>query len=610
MCGIIGALTQRNAADILLAGLKRLEYRGYDSAGMAVINNDKIQRERCVGKISELEKQLQKHPLSGTTGIGHTRWATHGEPSEINAHPHMASDRLAVVHNGIIDNNHRIKAWLQSLGYPFHSDTDTEAIAHLLDHYSLERPTDPLETVLYRVSQTLEGAFALGVVHTDSPENIYAVRKNSPLVIGLGVGEYFIASDILALVPLTQQFIYLEDGDVAAISPDGVNIIDSQGRPRQRQISTTNLTHQAVERGEYRHFMAKEIFEQPQAVRNTLDNHLAQNLPQLSHFKDDILEKIKNARAITIVACGTSYHAGLVASFWFESWLNIPCRVEIASEYRYRPVFITDNTIFITISQSGETADTLAALRKAKDYGYLLTMTICNVGASSLVRESDASLLTYAGPEIGVASTKAFTTQLTALLVLAAHMSQLKADNKLVNKTLDSIQRLPQALEQVLMLDERMQQAANMFIDKSNALFIGRNQQHPLALEGALKLKEISYIHAEAYPAGELKHGALALVDHNMPVVVLAPNDGLRDKIYANIKEVSARHGQILVLTEPGFFEFNEPNITEIRLPGFDQAIAPLAYTVPLQLLAYYVAVAKGTDVDKPRNLAKSVTVE
>jgi glucosamine--fructose-6-phosphate aminotransferase (isomerizing) len=577
---------------------------------MAVINNGHIQRQRCTGKISELAKQLQHHPIAGSIGLGHTRWATHGEANEINAHPHMSGHNLAVVHNGIIDNNHELKTWLASLGYTFSSDTDTEAIAHLIHHYNNECPNEQLQSVLYRVSQTLKGAFALGVVHTDSPNNIYAVRKNSPLVIGLGVGEYFIASDILALVPLTQQFIYLQDGDVATISGNGVNITDTHGQPCERQINTTNLTHQAIERGQYRHFMAKEIFEQPQAARNTLDNHLAQNLPHLNHFNHQALDKIKKARAITIVACGTSYHAGLVASFWFESWLNIPCRVEIASEYRYRPIFIADNTLFITISQSGETADTLAALRKARDNGYMLTMTICNVAASSLVRESDASLLTYAGPEIGVASTKAFTTQLTVLLVLAVQISQLKPDNRLVHGTLHSIHRLPQALEQALALDEQMQQAATMFIDKNNALFIGRNQQYPLALEGALKLKEISYIHAEAYPAGELKHGALALVDRNMPVVVLAPNNGLREKIYANIKEVSARHGQILVLTEPGFFELNEPNIVDIRLPNFDQAIAPLAYTVPLQLLAYYVAVAKGTDIDKPRNLAKSVTVE
>jgi len=610
MCGIVGALTQRDVVEILLEGLKRLEYRGYDSAGVAVVQNDQIKRLRCEGKIHKLEKSLEELPLSGHLGIAHTRWATHGKPNELNAHPHMSSDQLAIVHNGIIENDRTIRQWLIEQGYEINSDTDSEIIAHLIQYTCQHSPELTLLEVLRRVSEQLTGAYALGVIHRDHPDKLYAVRKGSPLVIGIGVQEHFIASDMLALVPLTQQFICLEEGDIAEITTSGINIIDSQGQPAQRDITVSNLSQQSVDRGGYRHFMAKEIFEQPQAVSSTLQNRLIGDQIKLIEFDGQAERLLKQCRRATIVACGTSFNAGMIARYWLEAWLGMPCTVEIASEYRYRQPVAEPDTLFVTISQSGETADTLAALRLAKSLGHQCTLSICNVPGSSLVRESDLALMTYAGPEIGVASTKAFTTQLTALLILIGYLSQCQGQKQVTNQVAQFLNELPGVLEQMMAYHDQIQDMAQFFVDKQHALFLGRGTQYPLALEGALKLKEISYIHAEAYPAGELKHGPLALVDSAMPVVVMAPNDQLVEKIASNIKEVEARGGQLFVFKNKDIAPIQVDNGHELNLPALAPDIAPVAYTVPLQLLAYQVAVLKGTDVDKPRNLAKSVTVE
>ncbi len=610
MCGIVGAITQRDVVDILLAGLHRLEYRGYDSAGVAVINDSEIQRVRCKGKVADLEGALNKSPLTGTVGIAHTRWATHGVPNEKNAHPHTSHQKIAIVHNGIIENNEELKKFLLEKGYQFDSDTDSEAIAHLIDYEWGQSPNETLAKAIQKVAKRLDGAYAIGVIHSDEPDRIYAVRHGSPLVVGLGVGEYFIASDMLALIPLTQQFIYLEDGDIADISKEGYTIFNKDGVEVEREVTLSKITDQSADRGNYRHYMLKEIFEQPQAIYNTfegrIDNHTI-NLDELGSGVDDVLKKCES---IHIIACGTSYHAGLVASHWFEEWAGVPCRVDIASEQRYRRNIVPKNSLLITVSQSGETADTLAALRNAMKQDYLSSLAICNVDGSSLVRESDMALLTKAGPEIGVASTKAFTTQLAAFMLIAAKMADLKKEPWPKDEVFLAVGSLPQIINEVLSLDEKIQILAEEFVDKDHAIFLGRGAQFPLALEGALKLKEISYIHAEAYPAGELKHGPLALVDKQMPVVVLAPNNNVFDKICSNIREVEARGGQLYVFSDEVDQVPEADSITSFALPKVSNVIAPIVYTIPMQLLSYHVAVLKGTDVDRPRNLAKSVTVE
>ncbi len=609
MCGIVGAVAQRDVAPILIEGLKRLEYRGYDSAGMAILNNDKqLQRHRALGKVRELQALLKSQPLTGGTGIAHTRWATHGKPSEDNAHPHVSNGEVVLVHNGIIENHETLKIRLVALGYKFESETDSEIVAHLL-HWHLQKNPDFLAAVR-ATAQELEGAFAIGFIHCSEPGRLIALRRGSPLVIGLGIGENFIASDHLALLPVAQQFIYLEEGDIADVRREQITIYDSEGKVVNRGVHVSELTHEIAEKGKYRHFMLKEIFEQPDAVTATLDGRLSKERVQEETFGENAANKLTNIKRVQIVACGTSYYAGLVGRYLLEE-IGIPCQVEIASEIRYRRAVVEPDTLFLTLSQSGETADTLAALRVAKNLGYAVTMTICNVPESSLTRESDLVLMTAAGPEIGVASTKAFTTQLTALLLLTAVLTRLHNSPIVKEKdVIDQLQLLPKKLEQVLTLDGTIKQLAKRFADKQHALFLGRGMQYPIALEGALKLKEISYIHAEAYPAGELKHGPLALVDEEMPVVVLAPNDDLLDKLKSNLQEVRARGGDVIVFADENAGIENGPGMHVITIPTVPRMLAPIVYTVPLQLLAYHVAILKGTDVDQPRNLAKSVTVE
>lgn len=609
MCGIIGGCSQRDIAPILLAGLQHLEYRGYDSAGMAVINNHGLQRYRAMGKVAELAKLLKQKPLQGVIGIAHTRWATHGEPSERNAHPHISGSEIAVVHNGIIENHDLLRSRLRELGYEFYSDTDTEIVAHLL-HHELSMGQAYLPAVKAVVDQ-LEGAFALAFLYLREPETIIAVRKGSPLVVGCGIGENFIASDTLALVPVTQQIIFLEEGDIAVITRQSVDIYDKELRGVERAIQSGNASSEAISRGEYRHFMLKEIFEQPKAIQDTFSRWIAGNRLNMSAFSPELLAILDKTRRIQIVACGTSYHAGLVAKSWFESEARIATQVEVASEWRYRDVLVEPDTLFVGISQSGETADTLAALRMAKSRGYIATLAICNVAESSLVRESDVSLLTDAGREIGVASTKAFTTQLVVLFVLALVMGRQRFLTEAQEKVLlEGLLALPKQLETVLACSEEIEALASAFVPHAHSLFLARNIHHPIALEGALKLKELSYIHAEAYPAGELKHGPLALIDGNMPVIALAPQDGLIEKLKSNLQEVKARGGVLFVLAHPSHKASLELDAIVFSVPEVLPALSPILYTVPLQLLAYYVAVQKGTDVDQPRNLAKSVTVE
>lgn len=607
MCGIIGAVAQRDVVPILLEGLRRLEYRGYDSAGIAVLDADQfMQRCRSVGKVNDLIQSIATAPISGFTGIGHTRWATHGKPSEDNAHPLMSGEHLAIVHNGIIENHADKREFLLKAGYHFHSETDTEVVAHLIDYY--QRQAKDLLSAVQQAVKELEGAFALGIISLNDPGRLLAVRKGSPLVIGIGIGEHFIASDHLALLPVTQQLIYLEEGDIADLSIDSFKIWNKQGQAVQRAVHTSRLSQEGIERGEYRHFMLKEIFEQPVAISNTLQGRVGNNV-FTEIFGERAPELFAQIRAIQIAACGTSYYAGMVGKYWLEELAGIPTKVDIASEFRYQRQLVQPGTLFITLSQSGETADTLAALRVAKAAGYTACLAICNVPESSLVRNSDLTFLTGAGPEIGVASTKAFTTQLTALLLLAIVFGRL---NGLATETRESvIQRLhelPKRIEQVLTLETQVKQLATFFTHKHHAIYIGRGMLYPIALEGALKLKEISYIHAEAYPAGELKHGPLALIDQHMPVVALAPNDKLLDKIKSNLEEIRARGGELFVFTD-GKAEFSK-GIHTISLPAVDNILAPILYAIPLQLLAYHIAVLKGTDIDQPRNLAKSVTVE
>lgn len=609
MCGIVGAIAQRNVAEILLEGLQRLEYRGYDSAGLAVIcPQGNLQRLKRVGKVQTLKDAETAAPLNGGIGIAHTRWATHGEPSEANAHPHV-SGTIAVVHNGIIENYQSLKDALQEKGYTFTSDTDTEVIAHLIQD-EMGTGLSLLEAVKKAKAQ-LRGTYGMVVMDTNAPNALIAARSGSPLVIGLGNKEQFVASDPLALLPVTREFIYLEEGDIAEITADTVTLWDKQDAEVARERHTSNAKYDAGDKGDYAHYMQKEIFEQPDAIRNTLQGRLVHNevvFPELGKKGDRILQQVEH---IQIVACGTAYNAGLVARYWFESLAGIPCDVEIASEFRYRYPAKRKNSLFITVSQSGETADTLAALRLAHTMNYLSTLAICNAPTSSLVREAELILLTKAGTEIGVASTKAFTTQLTALLMLAAKLVRLhKKDNTLEQTIVHALQALPSRIERALQYDKPIAELATHFADKEHAIFLGRGEEYPIAIEAALKLKEISYIHAEAYAAGELKHGPLALIDENMPVVVIAPNNSMLEKLKANIEEVRARGGEIILFTEEGTEFRSEESVHVITLPHSEEITAPIYYTIPTQLLAYYVAIVKGTNVDQPRNLAKSVTVE
>ncbi|MGP6462208.1 glutamine--fructose-6-phosphate transaminase (isomerizing) [Pseudomonas parakoreensis] len=610
MCGIVGAVAERNITAILLEGLKRLEYRGYDSAGVAVFTNDeKLERMRRPGKVSELEAALAAQPLVGRLGIAHTRWATHGAPCERNAHPHFSGD-IAVVHNGIIENHEALREQLKAQGYVFTSDTDTEVIAHLLSHKLKDQPD--LTVALKATVKELHGAYGLAVINAQQPDRLVAARSGSPLVIGLGLGENFLASDQLALRQVTDRFMYLEEGDIAEIRRDNVQIWDVNGNAVERQTVQYSDGAEAADKGEFRHYMLKEIHEQPSVVQRTLEGRLSNNQVLVQAFGPQAAELFAKVRNVQIVACGTSYHAGMVARYWLEELAGIPCQVEVASEFRYRKVVVQPDTLFVTISQSGETADTLAALRNAKELGFLASLAICNVGISSLVRESDLTLLTQAGREIGVASTKAFTTQLVGLLLLTLSLGQVRGTlGKGVEATLvEELRRLPTRLGEALAMDSTVEKIAELFAEKNHTLFLGRGAQFPVAMEGALKLKEISYIHAEAYPAGELKHGPLALVDNDMPVVTVAPNNELLEKLKSNLQEVRARGGELIVFADEKAGMTNGEGTHVVQMPHIHDILSPILYTVPLQLLSYYVAVLKGTDVDQPRNLAKSVTVE
>ncbi|MGE8485559.1 MAG: glutamine--fructose-6-phosphate transaminase (isomerizing) [Pseudomonas sp.] len=610
MCGIVGAVAERNITAILLEGLKRLEYRGYDSAGVAVYTNDeKLLRLRRPGKVSELEQALIEEPLVGRLGIAHTRWATHGAPCERNAHPHFSGD-LAVVHNGIIENHEALREQLKALGHVFTSDTDTEVIAHLLNEKLNEQPD--LTAALKATVKELHGAYGLAVISARQPDRLVAARSGSPLVIGLGLGENFLASDQLALRQVTDRFMYLEEGDIAEIRRDSVQIWDINGALVERESVQYRDGAEAADKGEFRHYMLKEIHEQPAVVQRTLEGRLSQNQVLVQAFGPQAAELFAKVRNVQIVACGTSYHAGMVARYWLEELAGIPCQVEVASEFRYRKVVVQPDTLFVSISQSGETADTLAALRNAKELGFLSSLAICNVGISSLVRESDLTLLTQAGREIGVASTKAFTTQLVGLLLLTLALGQVRGTLAAgVEATLvEELRRLPTRLGEALAMDSTVEKIAELFAEKNHTLFLGRGAQFPVAMEGALKLKEISYIHAEAYPAGELKHGPLALVDNDMPVVTVAPNNELLEKLKSNLQEVRARGGELIVFADEQAGMTNGEGTHVVHMPHIHDILSPILYTIPLQLLSYYVAVLKGTDVDQPRNLAKSVTVE
>ena len=616
MCGIVGAVAERNITAVLVEGLKRLEYRGYDSAGVALINDAGVlDRRRRVGKVSELDAALAADPLPGRVGIAHTRWATHGAPSERNAHPHFSGNQLAVVHNGIIENHEALREELKGFGYTFSSDTDTEVIVHLLDHTLKTQPD--LAAALKIAVKQLHGAYGLAVISAKQPDRILAARSGSPLVIGLGLGENFLASDQLALRQVTDRFMYLEEGDIAEITRDSVQIWDVSGAPVTREQVQYHEGAEAADKGEFRHFMLKEIHEQPSVVQRTLEGRLGEDHVLVQAFGPQAAEIFAKAKNIQIVACGTSYHAGMVARYWLEELAGIPCQIEVASEFRYRKVVVQPDTLFVSISQSGETADTLAALRNAKDLspsngGYLASLAICNVGISSLVRESDLTLLTLAGPEIGVASTKAFTTQLVALMLLTLALGRVRGtlEPKVEAELVAELRRLPTRLGEALAMDHVVEKVSEHFAEKHHTLFLGRGAQYPVAMEGALKLKEISYIHAEAYPAGELKHGPLALVDADMPVVTVAPNNELLEKLKSNLQEVRARGGELIVFADEQAAMSNGEGTHVVNMPHIHDALAPILYTIPLQLLSYYVAVLKGTDVDQPRNLAKSVTVE
>jgi glutamine---fructose-6-phosphate transaminase (isomerizing) len=609
MCGIVGVVAERSALPILMEGLRRLEYRGYDSAGLAVLNHGHMARLRSVGKVQALQDALDAKPLHGSIGIAHTRWATHGVPTMENAHPHISKGGIAIVHNGIIENHEALRAELTGLGYRFDSETDTEVIAHRIHHH-LASSAGLLAAVQKTVAE-LRGAYALAVLSESDPECIVMAREGCPAVIGLGIDENFAASDVAALLPVTRRFMFLEEGDVAEVRRRSVKIFDSSGKPAVRAIRESDLPADAVERGQYRHFMLKEIHEQPRAIAQTLEERIAGGKLLDAAFGPGAAEIFKRVKAVHIAACGTSYHAGFVASYLIEQICRIPARVEIASEYRYRDPVITADTLFVTLSQSGETADTLAALRNAKRTKYLSTLTICNVAESSMVRESNLVLLTRAGPEIGVASTKAFTTQLTALAMLAIALAKNGPAAGEEGELISQLLQLPRLVEKTLQLDESIRELAEVFAEKKHALFLGRGPLQAIAMEGALKLKEISYIHAEAYAAAELKHGPLALVDEDMPVIAVAPSNELLDKLKSNLHEVRARGGKLYVFADPQAGMKNEDGITVITMPAHATELqSPAVFAIPMQLLAYHVAVLKGTDVDQPRNLAKSLTVE
>ena len=609
MCGIVGGVAQRDVYPILLEGLKRLEYRGYDSSGLAVINQDtEIHRYRRLGKVAELAAALQEQALPGGIGIAHTRWATHGVPAERNAHPHVCEDAIAVVHNGIIENYEDLREIQKERGFVFTSETDTEVIVHQISWYY--RDTDSLLEAVHQAVKDFKGAYALGVIAKDQPEQLVIAREGSPLVIGLGIGENFLASDVQALLPVTHQFIYLDNGDIGYITRDEIKLFDMELNPVEREPKTSALNDNATQRGNFKHFMQKEIYEQPQVISEALQGRISGDDVQDHVFGMGASELFDHVKSIQIVACGTSYHAGLCAKYWFESLAGVACHIEVASEFRYRNPVVIDDCLFITISQSGETADTLAALVNAKQAGYLGSLAVCNVPESSLVRESDLTIMTQAGPEIGVASTKAFTTQLVALMLLVVVIGRRHGLGEEKRKEIISaLTQLPGFLEQALNKDEEIEAVCEAFIDKDHALFLGRGVEYPIAMEGALKLKEISYIHAEAYPAGELKHGPLALVDENMPVIAIAPSNELLEKLRSNLEEVRARGGKLYVFadTDGGF---DAEGITAIHIQPVPTVIAPIVNVVYLQLLSYHTAVLKGTDVDQPRNLAKSVTVE
>lgn len=609
MCGIVGGVAQRNVVPILMEGLRRLEYRGYDSAGLAVISDQQIHRRRALGKVKILEDLLEADPIAGNTGIAHTRWATHGKPSAANAHPHISRNQVAVVHNGIIENHEYLKGRQLQDGYEFTSQTDTEVIVHEI--VDALKSTDRLVNAVLKTVKKLEGAYALGIISTTEPGTLVACRKGSPLVIGVGIGEYFIASDVAALLPVTQRFIFLEDGDIAAITIDELVIYDEHDNIVTRPIKESLLTADSVDKGDYRHYMLKEIYEQPFAISQALEGRFINNRLQESSFGHNASEVFDKIKSVQILACGTSYHAGLVARYWFESLARVPCNIEVASEFRYRHPVLAQDTLIVTISQSGETADTLAALQEAKKLGALYSLVVCNVPESSLVRESDLVLMTRAGPEIGVASTKAFTTQLTALMMLVIAVGRrFQLTGAMEQKITSQLFSLPGKIEKVLQLNDEIKTLSEQFAEKQHALFLGRGSHYPIAMEGALKLKEISYIHAEAYPAGELKHGPLALIDADMPVITVAPNDSLLEKLKSNMQEVSARGGQLIVFMDESLTATADDNVQIIKMPQVENEISPVVYTIPLQLLSYHVAILKGTDVDQPRNLAKSVTVE
>lgn len=609
MCGIVGAVAQRDVAEILVEGLKRLEYRGYDSAGVAVIDNNNLKRVRRLGKVQALADAIADSPLTGGTGIAHTRWATHGAPSETNAHPHVSSDQITVVHNGIIENHQILREKLQALGYVFVSETDTEVIAHLV-HHEL-KSNDSLLLAVQATAKQLEGAYGTVIMDTSDKERVVVARSGSPLVIGYGLGENFIASDMMALLPVTRSFSFLEEGDVAEVTRHSVTIFDIDGNRVEREKKESEVSHDAGDKGEYRHYMLKEIYEQPTAIRNSLEGRLVGGTLNTETFGNNADEIFKEIEHVQIIACGTSYHSGMVARYWLEAHAGVSCNIEIASEFRYRKSHVPKNAMIVTISQSGETADTLAALRLAKELGYRASLTICNVPGSSLVRESDLAFMTKAGAEIGVASTKAFTTQLVGLMMMAIalgkHHGMSESEQQAMAQALTT---LPSKIEETFALANDIEALAEDFADKNHSLFLGRGDQYPIAMEGALKLKEISYIHAEAYAAGELKHGPLALIDAEMPVIVVAPKNDLIEKLKSNVEEVRARGGLMYVFADTAAKFESDDTMKVINVPSCDDIIAPIVYTLPLQLLSYYVAIIKGTDVDQPRNLAKSVTVE
>ena len=610
MCGIVGAVAQRDVSPVLLEGLKRLEYRGYDSAGLAVISHDKnLQRIRVLGKVNQLKEEHQNNPFNGGTGIAHTRWATHGKPSIENAHPHVCQDNVALVHNGIIENHEKLRASQIKTGYTFKSETDTEVVVNAV-HQALQSSNAILDAVFKTIEQ-LEGAYALGVINNAEPERLIAARKGSPLVIGVGIGEYFIASDVFALLPVTQQFIFLEEGDVADITRETLTIYDTNRNIVDRPVNVSELSSDVADKAGYRHYMLKEIFSQPNAIAESLENRVSEGQVVTTEFGQNADSVFKKVKAVKIAACGTSYHAGLIAASWLEEVAQIPCHVEIASEYRYRKSVVLDDCLFVSISQSGETADTLAALQLAKRSKFLSTLAICNVAESSLTREAELVFLTHAGPEIGVASTKAFTTQLVGLflmvIAIAKHNGLSSDEEGVLVKELES---LPGRVNLLLQYKDDIENMAKDFADKHHALFLGRGNFLPIAMEGALKLKEISYIHAEAYAAGELKHGPLALVDDDMPVVAVAPNNELLEKLKSNLQEVQARGGKLYIFADKNSEVESGDGVFVLKINMLYDFMSPVLYTIPLQLLAYYVAVIKGADIDQPRNLAKSVTVE